>query len=91
MRSQNGLGITACSELRFRVHPFCGHQGGGLLQKTPEDREDLRKCKKRNYNYQKSKGKSPKLFRKKKDKYPKQYSKKKEKKRKIMDWLVGMR
>ena len=43
-----GLGHNDCLDLRFRVHPFCRQRGGGLLQKTPEDREALRKCKEAN-------------------------------------------
>ena len=39
--------IALCSDLRFRVHPFCGNRGGGLLREKSEDRDALRKCKKK--------------------------------------------
>ena len=42
----NGHRIDAkgCSKLRFRVHPYCGHKGGGLLRSSREDREALKEC-----------------------------------------------
>ena len=44
MNDDHDMPIAICPDLRFRVHPFCGHRGGGLIQKTPEDKEALKKC-----------------------------------------------
>ena len=38
------MDIKGCSKLRSRVHPYCGHKGGGLLRSSWEDREALREC-----------------------------------------------
>ena len=42
------MGIASCPNLTFRVHPFCKHRGGGLVQDTREDREALQDCKVKN-------------------------------------------
>ena len=60
--------IVLCPDLRFRVHPFCGNLGGGLVQEKPEDRAALRKCKK----------KIPKQYRKKKGKKKREKRRRKE-------------
>ena len=39
--------IALCPDLRFKVNPFCGNLGGGLVQEKKEDRYALRKCKKK--------------------------------------------
>ena len=39
------MDIAACSDLRFRAHPYCGNQRGGLLKKTGNDKNALTKCK----------------------------------------------
>ena len=74
--------IALCSDLRFRVNPFCdpeaGQRGGFLLQKTTEDKTALRKCSK----------KSPKIPQPKIEKKPKAKDRKKGKgtKEKKKNW-----
>ena len=35
-----------CTDLEFRVHPFCGNRADGLVQESSKDIEALKRCKK---------------------------------------------
>ena len=64
------MGIASCPNLTFRVHPFCKHRGGGLVQDTREDREALQDCKVKNNIATKSDKSKPRNSKKKPDSEP---------------------